>query len=93
MGDHGPGLTVSQSDISSSNHYERMHILNALYLPGTDPASIPSDLTPVNTFRFIFNQYFGNSYELLENKSFVSPYNRPYDFLDVTELSNFNLAP
>ena len=93
MGDHGPGLTVSQVDLTSSNHYERMHILNALYLPGVDPASIPADLTPVNTFRFIFNQYFGTTYELLENKSYASPYNRPFDFIDVTELLNINLAP
>ncbi len=90
MGDHGPGLNVSHANPTYSNHFERMHILNALYLPGVDPASIPADLTPVNTFRFIFNQYFGTSYEMLENKTYASPYNRPFDYIDVTESSNTN---
>lgn len=90
-GDHGPGLTVSQKDIEDSNHYERMHILNALYLPDIDPSVITDQHTPVNTFRIIFNEYFGGNYPILENRSFASDETFPYDFLDVTELSNTNL--
>ncbi len=91
--DHGPGLTVNQIDILSSNHYERMHILYAFYLPGIDPKEIPNNLAPVNTFRFIFNEYLDGHYELLENKSYVSSYSHPYDFIDVTELSDHNQIP
>lgn len=90
-GDHGPGLTVSQKDIEDSNHYERMHILNALYLPDIDPSVITEQHTHVNTFRIIFNEYFGGNYPILENRSFASNETFPYDFLDVTELSNTNL--
>ncbi len=85
-GDHGPALTVPLSHIDGADQYERMHILDALYLPGMDPeAIISADHTPVNTFRVIFNEYFGDDLPLLENKSFVSSYDRPYQFLDVTE--------
>lgn len=88
--DHGPGLSVNQVDISLSNHYERMHILYALYLPGVDPKEIPTELAQVNTFRYIFNEYFGTNFELLDNKSYVSSFTYPYDFIDVTELSDQN---
>jgi hypothetical protein len=91
--DHGPGLTVDQMNILASNHYERMHILYALYLPGIDPKEIPTDLAQVNTFRFIFNEYFGTHFELLENKSYVSSFTNPYDFIDVTELSDHDKNP
>jgi hypothetical protein len=86
MGDHGPGAFVNQVDIERSNHFERMHILNALLLPGVDRQDIPDDITPVNTFRFIFNKYFKTNLPLLENRSFVSSYNSPYKFIDVTEI-------
>ena len=90
MGDHGPGLSVSQNIIEDSNHYERLHILDALYLPEVDPNKISGDYTPVNTFRIIFNEYFGYDFEMLENRSYVSSYDYPFDFIDVTNISNIN---
>ncbi len=84
-GDHGPGLTLSLSNVAGTNQYERMHILNALYLPGVDASEISADHTHVNTFRLIFNEFFGDDLPLLENRSFVSSYDHPYQFEDVTE--------
>ena len=40
-------------------------ILNAMYLPGMDYSEIPESISPVNTFRLIFNHYFGAEYEIL----------------------------
>ena len=48
-----------------------MPILNAYYLPGNEPALIPPDITPVNTFRLIFNTYFNGKYPLLPDVSYV----------------------
>lgn len=93
MGDHGPGTFVYQIDVEHSNHYERMHILNAFYLPGVNPRKIPVDITPVNTFRFIFNEYFDANLPLLENRSFASSYITPYKFIDVTEASEISNTP
>ena len=90
MGDHGPGLTVSLTKSADTNHFERMHILNALYLPGIDSTIIPTDHTPVNTFRLVFDQYFGYDLPLLENRSYESSYLSPYNFKDVTEESEVN---
>jgi hypothetical protein len=47
--------------------------LMAYYFPGKDTASLayPS-ITPVNSFRLVFNTYFGGTYPLLENVSYFS---------------------
>ena len=66
QGDHGiPRLLVP---------WHRLAILEALYLPGVPQASLSRAMTPVNTFRLIAREYFGEDIELLENRS--------YDVLD-----------
>lgn len=47
---------------------ESTTILNALYLPGASDDWIYDGMTPVNTFRMIFNRYFGEHYEYLPDK-------------------------
>jgi hypothetical protein len=66
-----PPIIILQSDHGWDPRY-RMRILNALYLPGVEAARIAPEHTPVNTFRLIFNHYFGASYPLLENRSYFS---------------------
>ncbi len=47
-------------------------ILNAYYLPGMDASgTIPSSITPVNSFRLIFNHYFGTSLPAVEDASYI----------------------
>ncbi len=92
IGDHGSGMSVDQDIINSSNHFERMNILHAVYFPGINSADLPDDTTPINIFRIIFNLYFKTNFQLLENRSFVSSYTRPYSFVDVTELVTINQA-
>jgi len=82
MGDHGTGSTGHIN--SDSKLIERMKILNAIRLPGNN-TDLPEGITPVNTFRLIFNQYFGGNYDLLENKSYLSQHGAPYNFTDVTD--------
>ena len=71
QGDHGP--TVASSPRS------RMSNLNAYFLPGVDAAIYPT-ITPVNTFRMIFNEYFGQNLELLDDISLYSDYTDPFNF-------------
>ena len=42
-------------------------ILNAYYLPGDGIEKLYPSISPVNSFRLIFNHYFGASYEFLED--------------------------
>jgi hypothetical protein len=43
------------------------------------------EITPVNTFRLIFNAYLGTDLELLEDRSYYSTWAHPYRFVDVTD--------
>jgi hypothetical protein len=56
-----------------------MKILNAYYLPGHADLLYPS-ISPVNSFRLVFNSYFGTDFPLLEDISYYSTLERRYDF-------------
>ncbi len=47
-------------------------VLNTIYFPDGDYSDFYEGITPVNTFRIIFNKYFGTDYELLPDKTFLS---------------------
>jgi len=82
--DHGPGSMLDWDDISRTNSRERFSILNAMYIPGTDHSTLYRSMSPVNTFRILFNQHFGTSYSVLADKCFLSSVDTPYDLTDVT---------
>ncbi len=82
-GDHGPAMTVSLTNVYGTEQYERVHILDALYLPGVAADQVLADHTPVNTFRIILNNYFGEDLPLLENRTYVSSYDTPYHFVEI----------
>ncbi len=60
-------------------------ILNAYHLPGDGDSKLYESISPVNTFRVIFNRYFGANLELLEDRSYYSSYKQPFDFTEKTE--------
>jgi hypothetical protein len=70
-----PPIIILQSDHGLRPHHpgivigpdEWRKILNAMYLPGINYDEISDSISPVNTFRLIFNYYFGADYPLLEN--------------------------
>jgi hypothetical protein len=68
-----------------SNLEERFSILNAYYLPGDGDAGLYDQISPVNTFRLIFNLYFGTEYARLEDESYFSTVARQYSFQLVTD--------
>ena len=74
QGDHGP----APFDVIP----RRMKILNAYYFPDNTEGLYPT-ITPVNTFRLIFNKYFGQTYPLLEDQSLYSAYDVPYNYEEV----------
>ena len=62
---------------------ERMAILNAYYLPEGGFKHLYESITPVNTFRTIFDVYFGGEFGRVEDKSLYSQDSHPYDFEEV----------
>ena len=60
-------IIQSDSGVTKGNW---LKILNALYLQGEENPKLYSTISPVNTFRFIFDSYFGTDYGLLPDESY-----------------------
>ena len=87
QGDHGPRSFADLEDFEA-NHcfYEGFSILNAYYFPNQDYEGLYKTITPVNSFRIVFNRYFGFSYELLPDQAFYSKYDDYDESNEVTSL-------
>ncbi len=83
QGDHGPGALLDYESPKDSCIKERVSILNAYYLPEGTERLYPT-ISPVNSFRVIFNAYFGANFPMLEDRTYIFPFGRPYDFTLVT---------
>jgi Sulfatase len=83
--DHGPGLLLDWDDPENTCFRERLSILNAYLLPGGGATDLYEEITPVNTFRVILNRYFGTELERLADESYYSTWDRPYQFINVTD--------
>jgi len=81
--DHGPRTYNPQS--ADFCLKARASILNAYYLPGLEANPLYETITPVNTFRIVFNQYFGTHFELLDDKVYFSDWAQYNQFTDVTQ--------
>ena len=66
--DHGALIPYTAEGV---DYREKIAILNAYYLPGAPPAPLYQTITPVNTFRIVFDRYFGGEFGLLDDHSFL----------------------
>ena len=87
QGDHGSSsrFNPNLSNPDRAKIKERHAILNAYLLPAADNGMLYESLTPVNSFRVIFNQYFGYNLPLLPDQVLYSSWLDPFDFEDVTD--------
>jgi hypothetical protein len=91
QGDEGPypqGTGRDTFDWRTATHsqlLEKTGILNAYYLPGVDTRTLYPGISPVNSFRVVFNTYFGASLPLLPDRTLrhVSDM-QPFTFDDIT---------
>lgn len=80
QGDHGPPYSwVAELGVVQPN-LRRTDILNAYFLPENGDHLLYESITPVNSFRIVFNFYFDTNYDLLEDKSYFSSKKYPYKF-------------
>jgi hypothetical protein len=83
--DHGARSEMVWEDPAKTNVKEVFAILNAYYMPEGKDKYLYPEITPVNTFRVVFNSYFGTEFDMLPDKNyFTKPY-RPYKYYEVTE--------
>jgi hypothetical protein len=71
--DHGLEFQENKSYENRSHQKMFKHgmtILNAYYFPNNDYKNLYDNITPVNTFRIVFNSYFNTSFELLNDTNY-----------------------
>jgi hypothetical protein len=83
--DHGSNVYFDLSSIERTCIRERAAILNAYFFPDQDYSSMYPTITPVNSFRLIFNKYFGAQFDILDDQVFYSSGSHPFLFLNVTD--------
>jgi hypothetical protein len=87
--DEGPFLCGNTDcvDLDPETLGIRLGVLGAYYLPDMPADSLSPTHSSVNTFRFIFREYFGADLPPLPDRSFTWPDNdHLYDFQDITDL-------
>ena len=82
-----PPVIILQADHGGmeTEAHDRMAILNAYYLPDGGNDRLYENISPVNSFRLVFNTYLNGDYELLEDTSYFSKNLFPYKFTVVEE--------
>ena len=85
--DHGERIGVNWDNPTKEMIRQVFNNLNAYYLPNDGRSSLYDNITPVNTFRVIFNEYFDADFELLDDRHYwISSDQEPYDMKNVTEI-------
>ena len=94
QGDEGPipigypreGLKFHWEAATDAELREKAGILNAYYLPGVKSEKVYPSISPVNSFRLIFNEYFHTKLPMLRDEHyFPKDDHHPYDFFDATQ--------
>lgn len=80
------GQGTDWTKVSEEAVLRHMKILNAYYLPDFDQGKLYQSITPVNSFRLIFNHYFGQNLTALPDKNYFIPdIDHPYKYTDITD--------
>jgi len=80
---HGGGFFTDPTKEFLEKRYNNF---KAYYFPGKERNLLFEETTNVNVFRVLFNLYFNDNYELLEDKIWASPNDKVLNFTDVTEI-------
>jgi hypothetical protein len=85
QGDHGSGINFDMAGINNTCLKERYSILNAYYFPDGNYDALYPTITPVNSFRVVFNQYFGTELDVLDDRNYFATWLSPYLYSDVSD--------
>ena len=87
--DTGPSTKFGET-VNEMHQVDRMSIFNAYYFPNGKYDLLSDDITPVNSFRIVFDSNFQTDYGLIEDKVFYSTYEKPYELIEINELLILN---
>jgi hypothetical protein len=86
QGDHGPGAYLNWDTFEQTCPKERMAILNAYYIPGQKTEDLYPSVSPVYSFRIVFNQIFGSDLSLEPDEAYFSLWDEPYELMVITDM-------
>lgn len=85
---------LSWKNASDASLKEKFPIINAYLLPNLKSNPLYPSITPVNSFRIIFNAYFGTNLPLLPDRNIVFENDKNYyKFIDVTDRVKAEINP
>jgi len=86
--DHGSGFDINLQAPTDDDVVQKLSNFNAIYFPDEKHREmLTNDQTNVNTFRIVFNSYFGSDYEMLEDRIYWGlSIKKPFWFKDVTSI-------
>jgi hypothetical protein len=86
--DHGSSFGVNLQDPTNDDAFQKLSNLSAIYFPDEKHRKmLTDDRTNVNTFRTVFNAYYGSNYEILEDRAYWGlSFKKPFWFKDVTSI-------
>jgi len=93
---NNPPVIIIQSDhgmrgIETQDTFEYEYVLRsfnnfkAYYFPKVGQNIEFETTTPINSFRVLFNLYFDDEYDILEDRIYLAPLNHPSQFTDITK--------
>jgi hypothetical protein len=85
QGDHGSKLKLDQERVDRTDVNECFPNLNAYLVPNQVREKLYDKISPVNSFRIIFNGLFGDRFPVLPDRSFYSGWSSPFKFTEVTD--------
>jgi hypothetical protein len=87
MSDHGPASLFNWDFNAPSGLWERTSNLYSILVPNSSSSgTLSSSMSPVNTFRIIFNMHFGTNLFLLEDKTYLTTWHQPELKVDITNI-------
>ena len=86
--DHGPAFGFNWHSPDKKNLETKFPILNAYYMPEQCQRMLYPSITPVNSFRIMFNCLYQTDLDLLPDRSYFSDHhsNAEYQFIPVENL-------
>lgn len=81
----GYNAQASFNKLLDSGIKQKFGILNAYFLPGIDYGSLYPSISPVNSFRLLFSNYFDADFTLLPDEHYFTNYNNRDTFIKVTD--------
>ena len=85
--DHGERTKIDWTNPTEEMIKQGLNNINAIYFPNRHEDLAYEEISNVNSFRIIFNEYFNAKFELLEDKYFWMEFGKsPFKIIDITEI-------